>query len=121
MLQKVVLKGAVLVALVVSGSTAVQAGGPHHYGQSAQYYSQYPGRPGCHNPGPVYPPVYSYRPQPIYAQPVYPQPIYAQPVLVPAYPSYGYGPRGGYGGGYGRRSSASFGIRTDDFSLWLSR
>ncbi|MDX1966488.1 MAG: hypothetical protein SFV23_04885 [Planctomycetaceae bacterium] len=125
MLHTVVLKGAVLAALVVGGSTAVQAGGPHHYGQSAPYYSQYPVRPGCHDPAPIYPPVYSHRPRPIYVQPVYPQPIYTPPVLVPAYPSYGsgygYGPRGGYGGSYGRRSGASFGIRTDDFSLWLSR
>ncbi len=131
MLHNVVLKGAVFVALVMGGFTAVQADGPHHYGQSSQYYGQYPGRPGCHHPRPVYPPAYGYRPQPIYAQPVYPEPIYSQPILVPAYPSYGsgygYGTRGGYGGhsgyggGYGRRSGASFGIRTDDFSLWLGR
>lgn len=109
------------MAVVAALGTAqvADAGHPVHYVPGHQHHTHhhrvmpgYPVYPGHVYPGHVYPghtirprpvmpayPVYPTYPGYVYPAPVYPTPIYPGPV----YPRTG------------------FGIRTNDFSLWLGR
>lgn len=110
MLRTIALGTTLVLGLLAGGATAY-AGGPHGHGHGGGRGGGPSYGHGHHNhypSGGYYP-----RPYPVYR----PAPVYVAP--YPAYPTY-YAPQPYYQPAYVAPRSG-FGIRTDDFSLWLGR